>query len=157
VLTYRRDFGFGLPALPYLAGRDIVGVVMRNSRSSGRIKRGDVVLTASTDYRDLRKAAFQSYAIAPSYNVCRISPSTERHSVAGLGVAFVAALLILGACLGVDFSQSGPVGPNLREILRGINVEAIPEDVRDECLNGISDWERPQKGDWIVIWGGKLS
>lgn len=121
----------------------------------GRVKKGDVVLTASTDYRDLRKAAFQSYAIAPSYNVCRIPPSAARHSVAGLGVAFVAAFLILGVCLGVDFSKKPQLGPNLREVLRGVNVETIPEDVRDECLNGISAWERPQKGDWIVIWGGK--
>jgi hypothetical protein len=60
-------------------------------------------------------------------------------------------------CLGIDFSdvEKGPVGPNLRKILREIDAESIPKDVREECLSGISDSETPKKGDWIVIWGGK--
>jgi NADPH:quinone reductase-like Zn-dependent oxidoreductase len=154
------DFGFGIPVLPYLAGRDIVGLVVKAPTTpSSRVKKGDIILTASTDYRDLRKAAYQSYAIAPSYNVCRIPVPTPRHSIAGLGVAFIAAVLALGVCLGIDFSvpEKGPTGPNLRRILKGIDAESIPKDVREECLNGISDDENPKKGDWIVIWGGLFS
>lgn len=152
-----RDYGFGIPTLPYLSGRDIVGVVIKApSTPSSRIKAGDIILTASTDYRDPRKAAYQSYAIAPIYNVCRIPTSTLRHSIAGLGVAFIAAILGLSICLGIDFSivEKGPQGPNLRKILQGLDEESIPKDVREECLTSITDEERPRSGDWIVIWGG---
>ncbi|QDS71396.1 hypothetical protein FKW77_003009 [Venturia effusa] len=151
------DFGFGIPTLPFLSGRDIVGTVVKApANPSSRVKQGDIILTASTDYRDLRKAAYQSYAIAPSYNVCRVPISTPRESIAGLGVAFIAAILGLGVCLGVDFDavEKGPIGPNLRKILQGLEEEVIPKDVREECLRSITDDERPKSGDWIVIWGG---
>lgn len=154
------DFGFGIPVLPYLSGRDIVGVVIKApANPSSRVKEGDVILTASTDYRDLRKAAYQSYAIAPTYNVCRIPVSTPRNSIAGLGVAFIAAVLGLSVCLGVDFSdvEKGPMGPNLRKILQGLDEELIPKDVRGECLTSITDDERPKSGDWILIWGGTFT
>ncbi|RDI84051.1 hypothetical protein Vi05172_g5836 [Venturia inaequalis] len=154
------DFGFGIPVLPYLSGRDIVGVVIKApANPSSRVQKGDVILSASTDYRDLRKAAYQSYAIAPSYNVCRVPVSTPRNSIAGLGVAFIAAVLGLSVCLGIDFGlvEKGPIGPNLRKILQGLDEESIPKDVRGECLTSITDDERPKSGDWIVIWGGSTS
>jgi hypothetical protein len=71
------DYGFAIPVLPYIAGRDFVGVVICSNdpeklNSSERIKSGDVVLTASTDYRDLRKAAYQEYSVASRFNLCRI-------------------------------------------------------------------------------------
>ncbi|TID14087.1 GroES-like protein [Venturia nashicola] len=154
------DFGFGIPVLPFLSGRDIVGTVIKApANPSSRVKKGDVILTASTDYRDLRKAAYQSYAVAPSYNVCRVPVSTPRDSIAGLGVAFIAAILGLGVCLGIDFSkvEKGPAGPNIRKMLQGLNEESIPKDVREESLRSITDAERPKSGDWILIWGGSTS
>ncbi|KAF2398134.1 GroES-like protein [Trichodelitschia bisporula] len=150
------DFNFGIPSLPYLAGRDIVGTVVRAPTSDSRVKVGDVVLTASTDYRDPRKAAYQHYAIASSFNVARL-PSSPSPATAGLGVAFVAAALALGVCLGCDFSGTGAKGapgPNLPTVLRALDPEVIPADVRAECLSGRTDAERPKKGDWLAIWGG---
>jgi hypothetical protein len=156
------DFGFGIPTLPYIAGRDLVGLVLSpppspTNPSSRRIRKGDIILTASTDYRDLRKAAYQSYAIAPSFNICRIPTNTTRNSIAGLGVAFIASVLALGVCLGVDFNkvEEGAPGPDLRSILRSVDESKIPKDVRGEALEGIADEETPKKGDWIAIWGGK--
>jgi hypothetical protein len=43
-LTNSSDFGFGIPELPYVAGRDLVGVVVRGPKEkSSRITLGDVV------------------------------------------------------------------------------------------------------------------
>jgi len=150
------DFGFGIPTLPYIAGRDLVGVVVSESRVKSRVKKGDVVFSASTDYRDLRKAAYQQLAIASDFNVCRVPSGFPRESVAGLGVAFIAAALSLGVCLGCDFSDIGfPVGgPNLRHVLHSIKSEFISEDVKTECLEGIDQSEVPRRGNWILIWGG---
>jgi NADPH:quinone reductase-like Zn-dependent oxidoreductase len=133
-----------------------VGTVIQESRSNSRIKKGDVVFSPSTDYRDLRKAAYQEFAIAANFNVSRIPCGVSREKVAGLGVAFVAAALSLGISLGCNFSSvvTSPKGPNLLEILHSLNPEAIPADQRKECLEGIQETEAPKKGDWILIWGG---
>jgi NADPH:quinone reductase-like Zn-dependent oxidoreductase len=79
-----------------------------------------------------------------------------RLRLAGLGVAFVAAVLALGVCLGADFSkiEGSGKGPNLLKILRSIDANSIPEDVRKECLEGIAESETPKPRDWIAIWGG---
>jgi len=150
------DFGFGIPTLPYVSGRDLVGHVVQAPKSPSRIKTGDIVLTPSTDYRDLRKSAYQSFALASSFNAARIPTNTARHSIAGLGVAFIAAVLALGVCLGTDFGKvEGAVGPNLIKILKQVGENGIPEDVRWECFHGIEEYETPRKGDWVLIWGGK--
>ena len=75
---------------------------------------------------------------------------------AAIGVAFVSAFLALGISLGFDFSTvgQGPSGPDLREIIKAVDRETVPEDVREETFNAIKDDERPQALDWFVIWGG---
>lgn len=78
------------------------------------------------------------------------------HIGASIGVAYVAAALALGTSFGLDFGLAESVpGPNLRRILREINPQEIPEDVREECLpSETGSSEVVQKGDWIAIWGG---
>jgi NADPH:quinone reductase-like Zn-dependent oxidoreductase len=158
------DFGFGIPSLPYIAGREFVGQIVSEpattkDTSLRTFRRGDVVFSASTDYRDRRKAAFQQYTIAPIYNLSRVPVAVaDKSTVAGLGVAFVAAALTLGVCLGCDFSRvraGVPAGPDLKNILRHVPTEQIPVDVRAEALEGITDEGRPAAGDWLTIWGGK--
>jgi hypothetical protein len=114
------------------------------------------VFSASTDYRDLRKAAFQQFVVASDFNVCRVPDNIPRQRFSGLGVAFVAAALALGICFGADFSQieGTSKGPNLLKILRSLDAKLIPEDVRKECLEGISESDLPKPRDWIAIWGG---
>ena len=110
------------------------------------------VMTASTDYRDSRKAAFQQFAIALDFNVARIPSNLSVASCVPLGVGYVTAVLALGICLGVDFSSFG--GPNLLEIVRALPKSRIPEDQQPECLEAVKTSERPKPGDWIAIWGG---
>ncbi|ROT36084.1 GroES-like protein [Sodiomyces alkalinus F11] len=149
------DFNFGIPELPYIAGRELAGRVVKTSHSTQRFKVGDLVLVISTDYRDLRKAGFQQYVVSFDFNTARIPPNICSQAGATIGVAYVAAVLSLGICMGVDFS-SVLDGPNLLQIVRSIEPEALPEDIRRECRSGIDSHDKAVAGDWIAIWGGKV-
>lgn len=154
VLTGRSDFNFGIPTLPYVAGRELTGTVVKILREGdGRIKAGDVVLVPSTDYRDLRKAAFQQYSIASTFNAIRIPRSISSRSGSILGVAFVSAVMALGISMGIDFSEIEG-GPDLLGLVRKIDPERLPADIQQECLQGIGESERAKAGDFLVIWGG---
>ena len=117
------------------------------------------VFGPSTDYRDLRKAAYQEYLVTTDFNVARLPVELPVNTGAAIGVAFVAALLALGISLGLDFASiAGETkGPDLLDLIRKFDRDNIPEDVREECFEGIEDVERPRKGDWLAIWGGKMS
>ncbi|KAL7902002.1 GroES-like protein [Trichoderma sp. TUCIM 5745] len=169
------DYNFGIATLPYIAGRELAGRVAITPKRDSRLKEGDrvrnprvkkldvmgtksnkesmQVLVISTDYRDLRKAAYQEYVVSSDFNVARIPASISFQQAAGLGVAFSAAAITLGICMGVDFSSILD-GPDLLQLVRSVKPESIPEDVRAECLHGITDDERAVSGDWVAVWGG---
>ncbi|KAI8933142.1 hypothetical protein NX059_009783 [Plenodomus lindquistii] len=147
------DFNFGVPTLPFVSGRELVGTVVKAARSDSRIQEGDVVIIPSTDYRDLRKAAFQEYSIASSFNTIRLPTHISINSGSILGVAFVSAVLALGICMGISF-EDVQNGPDLLSVVKNIDPENLPKDIRQECLNGIAKTERAKVGDWLVIWGG---
>jgi NADPH:quinone reductase-like Zn-dependent oxidoreductase len=149
-----RDFNFGIPTLPYIAGREFAGVVVQAPTApESRIQRGDVVAIPSTDYRDLRKAAFQEYSVAASFNAIRLPKTVSIESGSILGVAFVSAALALGVCMGLNF-QDIENGPDLLDIVHKLEPDRFPTDIRQECLYGIAKWERAKSGDFLVIWGG---
>ncbi|KAK4444553.1 chaperonin 10-like protein [Podospora aff. communis PSN243] len=147
------DFNFAIPTLPYISGRELSGTVIHPPASPSRLSPRDRVLVISTDYRDLRKAAYQEYVVAFHYNTVRLPPSISPESGSTLGVAFVAAALALGVCMGVDFSPFY-AGPDLYALLRDIPSGSIAPDIREECLHSIPAHERAQTGDWIAVWGG---
>ncbi|ROW14209.1 hypothetical protein VPNG_04323 [Cytospora leucostoma] len=150
------DFNFAIPELPYLSGRELSGDVSQVSGTSSRFQVGDRVIAISTDYRDPRKAAYQQYAVTFDYNAVRLPASLSYEEGSTLGVAFVAASLALGICMGVDFSEVTN-GPDLLKLVKSIDPELIPEDVRAESLSGISESERAKPGDWIAVWGGSAT
>lgn len=117
------------------------------------------VFGPSTDYRDVRKAAYQEYLVTTDFNVARVPAELLVNTGAAIGVAFVSALLALGVSLGFNYANitGTSEGPDLLSLLRNLNQDEIPEDVREECFDGIKDAERPQKGDWFAIWGGKFT
>ncbi|KAF5006231.1 hypothetical protein FDECE_7391 [Fusarium decemcellulare] len=147
------DYGFGIPELPYISGREASGTVVRAPQRSSRVKTGDKVIVISTDYRDLRKATYQQYVVASDFNVVRIPKEITVNEGATLGVAYVAASLALGVCLGVDFTYAQD-GPNILNLVREVPEESLPQDIRGECLNGILPSEAAKPGDWVAIWGG---
>ncbi len=113
-------------------------------------------MAISTDYRDSRKAAYQQYAVVSDYNACRIPSHVKSTDAAPLGVAFVAAALALGICMGMDFGPgNGPRGPNILRIVQSLPRDAIPKDIHKECFDSIKESEGAKSGDWIAIWGGK--
>ena len=115
------------------------------------------VFGPSTDYRDIRKAAYQEYLVTSDFNVARLPASLSVNVGAALGVAFVSALLALGISLGFNFTNAvdAPKGPDLLGMLKEINQDEVPEDVREEAFVGIEAEEHPQAGDWFAIWGGE--
>ncbi|KAL4895277.1 chaperonin 10-like protein [Aspergillus ambiguus] len=150
-------FNFGIPSLPWINGRDFAGVVVKTHESS-RLRVGDTVLVPSTDYRDIRKAAFQEYAIATHYNAARIPSGQCLYEAASLGVAFVASAMALGVSLGLDFSQfPGVPGPDLNGIINRVNKADIPTDIINECYSGSDEVERLKRGQWIAIWGASTT
>ncbi|CAK7221363.1 hypothetical protein SBRCBS47491_004503 [Sporothrix bragantina] len=154
------DFNFGLPELPYIAGRELAGDVVlfdaAGPQEKLRLQSGDRVLAISTDYRDLRKGAYQEYVVAWDYNTVRLPRHVSYEAGATVGVAFVAAVLALGVNLGVDFSGVED-GPDLLSLVRSLSSSSsstpLPDDIRDECLSGIAETDRARSGDWIAIWG----
>lgn len=153
------DYGFSQPSYPWVNGRDFAGIVVKAPRKESRIKQGDVVFGPSTDYRDVRKAAYQEYIVTTGSNVARIPQSVQVKEGAALGVALVAALTALGVSLGVDFSRpdAEPRGPDFLRIARGLSPLNVPEDIRTEVFESISQSERPKPGDWIAIWGASTT
>ncbi|THW17036.1 GroES-like protein [Aureobasidium pullulans] len=149
------DYNFAIPQLPYIAGRDFAGVVVRAPTAPSRLRVGDLVLSPSTDYRDIRKSAFQEYAISTQHNVARLPQNVPTTHGASIGVAYVAAALALGVSLGLNLPKvSGQDDAALWEAVRKLPQDAIPIDVAAECLSSIENHERPQQGDWIAIYGG---
>ena len=60
------EYNFGLPSLPWVNGRDLAGVVVKAHKTLRRIRIGDAILSPSTDYHDIRKAAFKNTLSAQS-------------------------------------------------------------------------------------------
>ncbi|PQE06225.1 oxidoreductase zinc-binding dehydrogenase family protein [Rutstroemia sp. NJR-2017a BBW] len=164
------DFGFGLPTLPCISGRDLAGKVVKPARAASRFKVGDTVsnftmnvrrrliskvMGISTDYRDSRKSAYQQYAIVSDFNACKVPPHLSPKEAAPLGVAFVAAALGLGICLGLNFESCNDNirGPDIFRTVRCMSQDSLPQDIRSECFESIRENERIKSGDWIAIWG----
>lgn len=149
--------GFGQPSYPWVNGRDFAGIVVRAPKVASKIQIGDVVCGPSTDYRDVRKAAYQEYLVTTDYNVARIPSATTVKVGAAVGVAFVAAALGLGISLGVSFTdlKDTPSGPDLYKAIRSLDPSTIPRDISSECLSSLEASERPQPGEWLAIWGGE--
>ena len=64
-------------------------------------------------------------------------------------MAFAAAALALGICLGMDFRvpNDGPRGPDLLRAVRSLLRDALPEDIQVECFDGVREEDRAKKGD----------
>lgn len=150
------DYGFSQPSYPWINGRDFAGIVVKAPRQNSRIKQGDVVFGPSTDYRDVRKAAYQEYIVTTESNVARIPQGVQVKEGAALGVAFVAAAISLGVSFGIDFKGSS-TAPDFLQIGRGLNPLHVPSDIRAEVFGSISESERPKPGDWIAVWGASTT
>ncbi|KAL8934797.1 MAG: hypothetical protein Q9216_005726 [Gyalolechia sp. 2 TL-2023] len=112
------------------------------------------VFGPSTDYRNVRKAAFQEYIITNDFKVARLPSNLSINTAATFGTAYVSAVVGLGISLGFNFAsaEGDRQGPDFLSAVRNLPKE-IPRDAQDECLHGIPEHQRPRKGDWFAIWG----
>ncbi|RBR26046.1 uncharacterized protein FIESC28_01074 [Fusarium coffeatum] len=147
------DFGFGIPELPQVAGRELSGVLVRTADDRSGWAKGDRVIAISTDYRDSRKGAYQKHVVAKSYNIVRLPDNVSFEQGSTIGVAFVTAAVALSICLGVDFTAVDS-GPDMRQVVDGLKVDSLPKDVHKEIAQQIPSPDRPEAGDWFIIWGG---
>lgn len=145
---------FLLPLRSWRSGKFLDDFIHGRPICNLRLTQKPKVIAISTDYRDPRKAAYQEYVVSFDFNAVRLPPSISYEEGSTLGVAFVAASLALGICMGVDFSNVLD-GPDLLKLVKEVDPEAIPEDVRAESLNGIAEHDRAKAGDWLAVWGGK--
>ncbi|KAH0489804.1 hypothetical protein TgHK011_001302 [Trichoderma gracile] len=148
------DLGPGLPSPPCLNGREFIGkIIASNVDRKCRLQAGEWVLAVSTDYRDLRKAAFQEYAIVSCYNAIRIPKHVEPFQVASMGVAYITAGLALGVCLGLTFTK----GPKKKEfnLLENARMypEDVPDDIADEVFDSMAPCYQAQPGEWLLVYG----
>lgn len=79
------------------------------------------------------------------------------NEVAAVGTALIAAVVGLGICFGIDFSQlkkdNVPQGPDILTEAR-INRQNLPKDTHDEVMTAITGDALPRPGSFVVIWGG---
>ncbi|CEI59993.1 hypothetical protein FVEN_g8202 [Fusarium venenatum] len=148
-------YGFGIPQLPCVNGREFVGrVVISENGHQGGWHLGDWVLGISTDYRDFKKAAFQEFAIVCAHNAIRIPPNIGNPlATAAVGVAYVTAALSLGVCLGVGFSRQSSIDHHSLLQIAQEDPSDLPLDVEPEVIPGIAHDCSPRPDDWIMIYG----
>ena len=82
----------------------------------------------------------------------------DPYPLASLGVAFVAASIALGVCLGVDFPSFSAYPPlSLLSLAQRQEKHLIPSDAESEVLENkcIPAGSRPHAGEWILIYGGE--
>jgi NADPH:quinone reductase-like Zn-dependent oxidoreductase len=166
-------YGFALPSLPSVNGREFIGKVVEvNKKNPSTYAVGDMVsqlsstcyhqrtdgvkiLSVSTDYRDLRKSAFQEYAVVSQYNAVKLPQSYRGYHTASIGVAFITAAIALGVTLGMVFPKAANGSAlNLLKVAQAQEPSNVPADISDEIFNSIDPRSRPRNGDWIMIYGG---
>ncbi|KAH8124726.1 hypothetical protein FP744_10006499 [Trichoderma asperellum] len=148
------DLGCLLPSPCGLNGREFIGrIIAAEVDHRCSLQLGEWVLAVPTDYRDVRKSTFQEYTIVCCYNAIRIPKHVDPFKVASMGVAYVAAGLSLGVCLGVTFTK----GPKKREFslleIARRRPEDIPDDIIDEVFDALAPCYQAQPGEWLLVYG----
>ncbi|KAM0790565.1 hypothetical protein ACM66B_004434 [Microbotryomycetes sp. NB124-2] len=142
------DFGFGLPTLPALCGRDYAGTIVKVGSRVKRWQPGDRVFGPSTAYRDYRTSAFQQFAVASEHCLGTVPEDISVEQCAAIGVGAVAAALALGSALGIAIRSFAP---------RTWAIGAEGESPEWTKLSGTdSPITTPQVhfGEYLLIWGG---
>ncbi|KDE09506.1 hypothetical protein MVLG_00405 [Microbotryum lychnidis-dioicae p1A1 Lamole] len=145
------DYGFALPVLPALNGRDLAGVVVGVGSNVQRWRFGDLVFGPSTAYRDYRTSAFQEFAVASEHCLGSVPVKSSVEQCAALGVGAVAAALAIGSALGIAIRGFAP-----RSLAIGAEGES-PEWVKTTGSPTPIQEPSAQFGDWILIWGGSTT
>ncbi|SNX87297.1 uncharacterized protein MEPE_06007 [Melanopsichium pennsylvanicum] len=126
------SFNFGIPAFPWVLGRDIVGTIVQTpADNSERWKSGDRVWTCA-DSREMRAGAYQRYSVHKKGTLAPVPERVEDEQAATLGTGLITAAVALFAFFKLPFAP--------------LSVENQLEKIGlEENLEG--------RG-WILIYGG---
>lgn len=81
------DFGFAISTLPAVNGRDLAGRIIEIGPDVKRLKIGDKVFGPSTQYRDFRSSAFQSYAVMQEHCLGIIPPNLTLEQASAISLS----------------------------------------------------------------------
>ncbi|KAK0710842.1 chaperonin 10-like protein [Lasiosphaeris hirsuta] len=104
------EHNFCLPALPWVVGREMAGVVEGVGAGVEGVRRGDRVWT-STYYKDRRAGCFQELVVVPAHTVARMPANLGFASASCLGVGGLTAAMTLWRWLGLPMHPPPADGP----------------------------------------------
>ncbi|KAJ5504586.1 Alcohol dehydrogenase superfamily zinc-type [Penicillium fimorum] len=147
------DYGFGIPCLPYIAGRDFAGVVVKAPQRSAYIE-GDVVGNSpgfdhiAPAHKPSRSSVRPQTTVINEKQHTKSTPSPKNTLFANS-----LPISLSHTVLPWELPMWQPRN-DLCDIMRTLPADSFPVDVRSECLGSIEEHERPFSGDWVAIWGG---
>jgi len=90
------------------------------------------------------------------FNAVRLPKHLYAPQAASVGVAFVAATISLGVCLGMTMSHRKGLQMDLLNLARAQGRDSMPEDIVEEVFDALEPHDHPVAGDWILIYGGQF-
>jgi hypothetical protein len=94
--------------------------------------------------------------VVNDFNAVRLPQELYAPRAAAVGVAYVAATISLGVCLGLMLSHNINFQLDLLDLARAQDRKNMPEDIVEEVFDALDARSRPVAGDWILIYGGKM-
>ncbi|KAK3356824.1 chaperonin 10-like protein [Lasiosphaeria hispida] len=159
------EHNFCLPALPWIVGREMAGVVEGVGAGVEGAKRGDRVWT-STYYKDRRAGCFQELVVVPEHTVSPVPRNLDFAAASCLGVGGLTAAMTLWRWLGLPMHPPAVEGESRQAILiwGGSTVTGqfavqmaahVGWDVIAVCSDRTADLVRQLGSRHVVTYSGK--
>ncbi|CBQ73385.1 conserved hypothetical protein [Sporisorium reilianum SRZ2] len=129
------SYNFGIPAFPWILGRDIAGTVVRAPSDNAEGWRvGERVWTCA-DSREMRAGGYQRFSVHRQATVARVPRAMGDEEAATLGTGLVTAAVALFAFFKLPFAT-------------------FEEEALADKLGAVRIGEERDERDWILIYGG---
>lgn len=104
------SFNFGIPAFPWILGRDIAGTIVQPpARNEDGWKVGDRVWTCA-DSREMRAGGYQRFSVHKKGTLAKIPPGISDEDAATLGTGLITATVALFAFFKLSFAEDSLAG-----------------------------------------------
>ncbi|GAC97571.1 protein TOXD [Pseudozyma hubeiensis SY62] len=131
------SFNFGIPAFPWILGRDIAATIVQPPADNAEAwKVGDRVWTCA-DSREMRAGGYQRFSVHKKGTLAKIPTEMEDADAATLGTGLITAAVALFAFFKLPFAPLTEV-QGLTQTLDKVSIA----DAKDD------------PSDWILIYGG---
>ncbi|SPO23691.1 uncharacterized protein UTRI_03781_B [Ustilago trichophora] len=135
------SYNFGIPAFPWILGRDIAGTIIQPPvENQEGWKVGDRVWTCA-DSREITAGGYQRFSVHKKGTLAKIPDRVKDEEAATLGTGLITAAVALFAFFKLPFATiaSKDVDEGLTERLEKVKLD---------------DGEQEDGRDWILIYGG---